>query len=380
MNIKKALFINIMRGLFLVGIIKAISTIIGTFIGAGFASGKEIYLFFYRYGIWGIIGIIISSISVGYIIYKVIYISKNNHIDNYNDFINYIVKSKIIKTILNNVIDLFLIISFCVMISGFCAFLNQEFNIKIIISYIFILILCCIILRKNINGIAKINNIVIPIIIFAIIYIAVKKTSNSYTILVKSINNNEFSIRFIIDSILYANYNLLTIVPILITIKRFVNKKRAIKYVGVICGLIIFVLSVSILALLSQGDATVKNIEMPIVFIVGQYGLIYKYIYCLIIGIAIFTTAISAGYGYLQKYEKNKLIYNRRMVFLMISTIISIPIGFSKLIAILYPVFGIIGVIQSYYIIKVQRTNKRGQKRALFIKKKFGNKKVDYIF
>lgn len=136
----------------------------------------------------------------------------------------------------------------------------------------------------------------------------------------------------------------------------------------------------SILALLSQGDATVKNIEMPIVFIVGQYGLIYKYIYCLIIGIAIFTTAISAGYGYLQKYEKNKLIYNRRMVFLMISTIISIPIGFSKLIAILYPVFGIIGVIQSYYIIKVQRTNKRGQKRALFIKKKFGNKKVDYIF
>ena len=355
-----------MRGLFLVGIIKAISTIIGTFIGAGFASGKEIYLFFYRYGIWGIIGIIISSISVGYIIYKVIYISKNNHIDNYNDFINYIIKSKIIKIILNNIIELFLIISFCVMISGFCAFLNQEFNIRIIISYIFILILCCIILRKNINGIAKINNIVIPIIIFAIIYIAVKKTSNSYAILLKSINNNQFSIRFIIDSILYANYNLLTIVPILITIKRFVNKRRATKYVGVICGLIIFVLSVSIFALLSQGNANVKNIEMPIVFIVGQYGLIYKYIYCLIIGIAIFTTAISAGYGYLQKYEKNKVMYNKGIVFLMISTIISIPIGFSKLIAILYPLFGIIGVIQSYYIIKVQRTSKQYKKNRSF--------------
>ena len=122
----------------------------------------------------------------------------------------------------------------------------------------------------------------------------------------------------------------------------------------------------SILALLSQGDANVKNIEMPIVFIVGQYGLIYKYIYCLIIGIAIFTTAISAGYGYLQKYEKNKVMYNKGMVFLMISTIISIPIGFSKLIAILYPLFGIIGVIQSYYIIKVQRTSKKYKKNCSF--------------
>ncbi|MBP3501883.1 MAG: hypothetical protein J6K42_00135 [Clostridia bacterium] len=333
-------------------IIKAISTIIGTFIGAGFASGKEIYLFFYKYGILGIMGIIISSISVGYIIYKVIYISKKNHIDNYNDFINYIVKNKIIKIILNNIVELFLIISFCVMISGFCAFLNQEFNIKIIISYIFILILCFFILRKNINGIAKINNIVIPIIIFTIIYISLKKMPASYTVLLKSVNNNEFNFRFIIDSILYANYNLLTIVPILITIKKFVSKKRNIKYVGIICTLIIFILSLSIFSLLAQGDSNVKNVEMPIVFIVGKYGLIYKYIYCLIIGIAIFTTAISAGYGYLQKYEKNKVIYNKKMFFLMVSTIISISIGFSKLIAILYPVFGIIGVIQSYYIIK----------------------------
>ena len=34
-------------------------SIIGTLIGAGFASGQEIYLFFYRYGLNGIMGLVL---------------------------------------------------------------------------------------------------------------------------------------------------------------------------------------------------------------------------------------------------------------------------------------------------------------------------------
>ena len=42
-------------------ILKIVFVIIGTVIGAGFASGQEIYLFFFSYGIKGLIGILISS-------------------------------------------------------------------------------------------------------------------------------------------------------------------------------------------------------------------------------------------------------------------------------------------------------------------------------
>ena len=52
-------------------ILKVIFVIIGTLIGAGFASGQEMYLFFYSYGIEGLIGILISSILMGIVIYKV---------------------------------------------------------------------------------------------------------------------------------------------------------------------------------------------------------------------------------------------------------------------------------------------------------------------
>ena len=57
-------------------IVKAVSVIIGTIIGAGFASGKEIYIFFGQYGKFGIIGAIVSATLTGVIIYSTIAITK----------------------------------------------------------------------------------------------------------------------------------------------------------------------------------------------------------------------------------------------------------------------------------------------------------------
>ena len=49
---------------------KATFVIIGTIIGAGFASGQEIYIFFNRYGIQGLLGLILSMILIGIITHK----------------------------------------------------------------------------------------------------------------------------------------------------------------------------------------------------------------------------------------------------------------------------------------------------------------------
>lgn len=347
--------------------LKVICTLIGTFIGAGFASGKEIYLFFFKYQIYGILGIIISSVFIGYIIYKVLNISKKNDIYNYNEFLNYLIKNKLIKIILINIIDVFLIISFCIMVSGFSAFIYQEFNINIIGGFSFMLICSYCAFKRKATGIIKINNILIPIIIFIIIFIVAKQVNLYGFNFIDDLNFGLLNIRnfinecklenfkFLIFSILYANYNLLTIIPIVITMSNVAKNKKEIKYISIVCTIIIFILSMSIFAILSQSNFNLSNLEMPVVFIVGRYGNFYKYIYCFVVGIAIFTTAISVGYGYLQNYEDNKEKYNKQIILLIICSIIAIPIGFSKLIELLYPIFGGIGLVQSLYVIKKKR-------------------------
>ena len=64
------------------------------------------------------------------------------------------------------------------------------------------------------------------------------------------------------------------------------------------------------------------------------------------------TTALSVGYGYLQKFKHNEKKYKRSVIVLMLCTLLSIRIGFARLVEILYPIFGCIGLIQSCLIIK----------------------------
>ena len=78
--------------------------IIGSIIGAGFASGQEINSFFYKYGTIGILGIIISVFLISLIIFKVFKIIKKEKVNNYKDFLKIIFENKKIKKnkIINN--------------------------------------------------------------------------------------------------------------------------------------------------------------------------------------------------------------------------------------------------------------------------------------
>ena len=75
-------------------ILKITFVLIGAIIGAGFASGKEIYIFFFSYGIKGIAGLIISISLIGVIIYYSLKIIVKNKITTYKEFLNEIFKRK----------------------------------------------------------------------------------------------------------------------------------------------------------------------------------------------------------------------------------------------------------------------------------------------
>ena len=67
-------------------VLKISFVIIGTMIGAGFASGQEINLFFNCYGNIGILGMILSCLLTGFIIYQVFQILQKRNIHNYSEF------------------------------------------------------------------------------------------------------------------------------------------------------------------------------------------------------------------------------------------------------------------------------------------------------
>ena len=69
---------------------KIIFVLIGTFVGAGFASGKEVFNFFTYYSYYGIISIFIFSLLLFLLIFKCLNIKTNLKLNSYNEFIFYL--------------------------------------------------------------------------------------------------------------------------------------------------------------------------------------------------------------------------------------------------------------------------------------------------
>lgn len=333
-------------------IFKIVFVIIGTLIGAGFASGREIYIFFNKFGIAGLFGIIIASVFTGIIIYKLLTKIKEKNIDNYNELLIKLNKKyPKINKLINYIVNLFLLISFFIMIACFGAFINQIYNIPIYISSTFFCLLCALIFLKNSQGIIKTNEILVPLLIILIIYLGIKNIPYLISFNIKELNEAEYS-GWLTKALLYTSYNSIILIPILTNLNLKNLNKKQIKLISVFSSIFIIVLSLIIFSLLLRENYYIKNIELPLVEISAGFGIFFKYLYCLIIIISIFTSSIGAGYSFLKNISKNKKQYFIYLILISVLGVIVSNIGFSKLVEILYPLFGFLGIIQIILIIK----------------------------
>lgn len=328
-------------------ILKVVFVIIGTMIGAGFASGQEMYLFFFSYGIEGIFGILISSLIMGIVIYKTFQIVDKYKISTYKEFLDILIKRyKKPKLIINIIINIFILITFFIMIAGFGAYFEQEIGVSSLIGSAILAVVSFLVLNTSVKGVVKANELIVPILIgfLAIIGIINLKDIHFFELgdyIIKSNSSN-----FAISAILYSSYNSILLIPILLTLKNYIHEKRQILKIASISALIIILLSIVIFLLLVKVDVDITKLEMPAVYVVSNMYKILKYIYGFIILASIFTTTISLGTSFLQNTSKNRKSYTQIAMIMCITSVLISKIGFSNLVSSLYPIFGYLGLLQ----------------------------------
>ena len=326
----------------MIEVISITLVIIGALIGAGFASGQEIFSFFYIYGKNGIYGILIMSILIGIFIYKSLKIIYQKQVYNYNDFLNLFIKNTKIRNVILWIVNVLLLVSFYIMVAGFGAYFEQEIGINRIIGSIVLNLLCVIVFFSNIKGVLKASNLIVPFLIFFIFFIGIKNIVQIRTIDFYQMKNN-----WILSMLIYNSYNFILLMPVLISLKKQITKEKNIKKVSILVTIIILILSINIFFLLLNANIKeIENQEMPIVYIISNYFNKYKKIYAFIVLASIFTTAISVGIGFLQNISKNSNSYPQFVLFMCITSLLMSNIVFSKLLNFIYPVFGYIGILQ----------------------------------
>lgn len=336
-------------------IFKLTSTYISVILGAGFISGKEIYFFFGQYNFFGLITLFLVSILFSIILYKQLSIIYSNDIKNYHDFSSYIMNKKISK-IIENITLIFLFVIISTMISAFCQTIDESFSVPILFTQIFIFFITLYFLVKGVDFIIILNSFLTPIMIIGTIiigaYISNFETMETFSYTYK--NNNINYIVALSFALLYVSFNSLTSVPMISNVKNILDSKKTILIGTLLSGLILFILGFNILYPIIINSKIIQNSDIPILTLLKNKNFLVEYIYILILLCAIFSTLISTSVSFIHTIESKMNIKKDSLfvkILILFFALCFSTLGFANFVKFIYPVFGVLGLAQIYFIL-----------------------------
>jgi len=239
------------------------------------------------------------------------------------------------------------------MIASVGAYFKQEFQMSPIIGSALVCVLCYFAFLSNIDGIVKINTLCMPILIFFIIFLGIKSFGTGLNFANNYLPANNILIpNWFMSAVIYASYNSIVLIPIMISLKNYIQKKEDIHKVAIISTLCIFILASVLFLLMNSFHIQIGSVDLPIIHIASIFGNVYRVLLGIVILLAIFTSAISIGFSFLKNLAANKHSYNKLAIFMVISGFVVSFIGYSNLLSILYPAFGYLGLLQLIFIVK----------------------------
>jgi len=331
----------------LVRVFQVATVFIGTIVGAGLASGKEITEFFTQYGITSFLGIIacgIFYIIMGSIISK---ISIDYHLSSYSDVIN-IISPNLLGKFTGFITTFFLISSASIILAGSGALIHQFFGIPKTIGSLIMISIAIFFLLRGTEGLIEVNSFIVPGLIVTLVLI----TSLYFAFCSDTVSFNNISnfpprkSGLAISTILYAGYNTLSASGVLVPLSTQMKKTKTM-IIGVITGAAgLTILCLMINLLLTVNQPYIYKYEIPLLFVANRFGNVIQALLLIIIWLEMFSTEVSDIYSISKTLEQTFNIKFKKSIFIVLALALLISqFGFGNLITKLYPMFGLLSLI-----------------------------------
>lgn len=310
--------------------------IIGTTIGAGYASGRELWEFF---GHESGLAIILYAIFFTVSCIAIMLISFKYQSTDYVVVLRMIVGKKL-TGIYDVMILLYLFTTTIVMIAGSGA-TGQAFNLSYWWGVMIIVISILFLFTKDINRLLSINQYIIPFLLIGLLSILLLFTfDQDLTLFSHWYEQSNW-----IAAFPFTALNILPLIAVLGAIGNQVRTKIEIWIACIGCGVILGVISYIYNNSLIQISEEILLYEIPLFAILSNYSVEILIIMSILLWIAIFTTAATGILGIVTRIQR---IVTQPLWKLTLGTLVlMLPFtlfGFSTLISYIYPVYGILNL------------------------------------
>ncbi|MCL1863906.1 MAG: hypothetical protein FWF78_10110 [Defluviitaleaceae bacterium] len=317
------------------------------FLGAGFASGRELLQYFVGFGRIGMWGLIVSGILFALVGWAVLTICRREEITTYSGFMKHIF-GKRLGPIMEGCVAGFLFCLFAAMLAGAGATAYQAFYLPFSVGALVVGLIVFGVLCFGLDGIVKINLVLAPIMLLGGIFIGLYSFF-AYTspVFASFAGGGRMGLAWLLSAIVYGSYNLVTGVPVLAATSKFAVTKRDAMVGGLVGGGVITLLGIAMSLPLFLHYADVISLEIPFLHIAREYGSVFSALYLAVLISALLTTAACNAFAVLQWLEsrgyKNKV---KAAAVLCMLCFLAAHIGFSNIVIFVYPIFGFIGLFK----------------------------------
>ncbi|WP_026568908.1 MULTISPECIES: membrane protein [Sediminibacillus] len=310
--------------------------IVGTMIGAGYASGRELWQFFgHESGLAILLFTILFSISC-YVVLQISYTSQSTH---YLPVLQTIVGKKL-SFLYDGMIIVYLFSTTVIMLAGSGATWH-AFSFPAWWGITAIVLPLIGVFIWDIKGVLSLNSFILPLLITGLLA----------TLLIFSFHQQ---LSFLPDISKQRNWtaafpftalNILPLIAVLGAIGNEMKGRGEIWIASVGSGIVLGVISYIYNNSLIQISDEVLLYEIPLFAILKNYPYVMFLFISVLLWLAIFTTAVSGTLGLVTRV-RDKLNYPL-WVLATILVLLMVPltsIGFSTLIEYLYPLYGVLNL------------------------------------
>ncbi|QRZ92963.1 hypothetical protein [Bacillus sp. LJBS06] len=310
--------------------------ILGSLIGAGYASGQEIWQFFGAESGLAILLFTIMFIFSSYIVMKISFKVQSTH---FLPVLEHLMGPWLAK-IYDVLIIFYLFSTTMVMIAGGGVTL-QMYKLPFWWGIALICIVTVCLFLWDVKGILSINSILIPVLVAGLLYALISFQSthhHTWTIDLSQQYNWPASITF-------TSLNILSVVAILSSVGKEMKGLGEAKIASVASGLIFGVISFVYNETLVELAGSLSQFEIPLFAVLE--GAPYVLFLCMtaVLCLAIYTTTVAGLLGLSSRLMG--FVHMPRWLIVLILLMLMVPftsLGFSDLIAFLYPIYGMLNL------------------------------------
>jgi len=301
--------------------------LVGTFVGAGFATGQEMLSFFNLHSKNNPLFFIVSVA----VVFMTVIFTQKSYGKSVKEYYIYLF-GKNFGEVMYIVSLLSLFICYGASAAGMGSLFYESLSLPYLSGAALLSVIsftCCF---KGMKGINILNTILTPVIIISVIIFGSLSAAFPYRQLISF--RESYTVPFIY-SLLYAGYNIFPLIPLALS-HDSKNKGAYIAFgFTVICGTALFFSISSNLSLAFSSS-------VPFQSIIGTLFPKMKNIYLFTVCAALITTGSSCLYGFISPSRKHrKLLY----ILCALMTFVFLFFGFTGTVRIFYPLSGMFGVV-----------------------------------